>query len=93
MKTRIKINKNLRGFAPGQTTMIEVDDNGVPIDPFWRKRLKDSNFDNCIEIVNDEQKEKPKKTTAKPIKSAEENTETNKPETEKSGVNDNVSDS
>jgi len=81
MKARIKINKSLRGFAPGQTTMIEVNEEGIPVDIFWRKRLKDSKFDKCIEFVDGEPKEKPKKSKpAKPAKPAagseSENTET-----------------
>lgn len=45
-----------RKFTPDdQPLEIEVDKNGIPLDKFWRNRLKDSEIDNCIEIY------KPKK--------------------------------
>ncbi len=63
MKCRIKINKSLRGFVPGQTTLIEVNEDGIPLDSFWRKRFKDAERDNCLEIVQDEKPKKQKKPT------------------------------
>ena len=41
----------LEKLKPGQEKKIEVDKIGTPIDKFWRRRLKDSKIDNCIEIV------------------------------------------
>lgn len=45
-----------RHFTPDdQPLEIKVDENGIPLNKFWRNRLKDSEIDNCIEIY------KPKK--------------------------------
>lgn len=40
----------MNGFTKGQEITI-ADENGMPTDPFWRRRLKDSKIDNSIEIV------------------------------------------
>ena len=32
---------SIKGFVPGQTFTLKVDDNGVPIEAFWRARVKD----------------------------------------------------
>ena len=59
----IKVNKPFLGldknkFQEGK--ILEIKDNqGIPIDPFWRARLKDSKKDKCISIV--EKKEVNKK--------------------------------
>ena len=45
---KIKIN-NLPGFAG--TLTIQTDKDDVPLERFWRKRLKDAETDNCIEIL------------------------------------------
>lgn len=38
------------GKKPGDT--IEVKDkNGVPVDRYWRNRLKDSALDKCVSVV------------------------------------------
>jgi hypothetical protein len=50
MKTKIKLNVDFKGFKAGQIISVDFDK-----DIFWRKRLKDSKIDNCIEIY-----EKPK---------------------------------
>lgn len=52
---KIKIN-NVTGFAG--TLTIQTDENGVPLERFWRKRLKDAETDNCIEIVKTPKKGK-----------------------------------
>lgn len=49
MKTiKLKINS-----VPGYAGIISVqtDDNGVPLERFWRNRLKDAKADNCVEVV------------------------------------------
>ena len=47
---KLKLNTPLRGYKEGQT--IEVKDvDGVPVDRFWRDRLKDSERDNCVTVV------------------------------------------
>jgi len=47
---KLKIN-NVDGYA-GIVT-IATDENGTPLDQKWRRRLKDAEFDNCVEQVKD----------------------------------------
>lgn len=51
---KIKIN-NVPGFS-GVVT-VQADENGLPLESFWRRRLKDAETDNCVEVV------KPRKTS------------------------------
>ncbi len=45
-----KSSTTLHGLKPGAKTTIKVDAHGVPKDQHWRRRLKDSVIDGCIEI-------------------------------------------
>lgn len=48
-KITIVINKDFGEFKKG--SKIKVDANkGIPLDKFWRDRLKDSEIDNCVSI-------------------------------------------
>lgn len=57
---KLKINS-----VPGYTgtVTIQTDDNGVPLERFWRNRLKDAVTDNCVEVVKPSPR-KPKKEQA-----------------------------
>lgn len=48
---KIKLNIPLAGYQKGQTISIDADSKGTPIDKFWRRRLKDAEIDNCVEVV------------------------------------------
>lgn len=48
---QIKINKPLRNHNVGDVVLIKVDSHGVPLERYWRDRLKDSKTDKCIEFV------------------------------------------
>lgn len=52
---KLKLNQDLK-MPKGKLTkdsIIEIADaDGVPLDKFWRNRLKDSAIDNCVEIVS-----------------------------------------
>lgn len=37
----------------GDEVIVACDKDGVPLDNFWRNRVKDSEIDNAIEIVNE----------------------------------------
>lgn len=39
-----------RAFHP-HTVTVQTDDNGVPLERFWRNRLKDAKTDNCVEVI------------------------------------------
>ena len=61
---KIKLNTDLNGLKKGRIINVETDSDGIITDSFWRKRLIDSEIDNCIEIVT-EKKDKPSKRVAK----------------------------
>ncbi len=50
-KISLKINKPFSGKKAGDIIEISTDKIGVPLDAYWRNRLKDSEIDNCIEIL------------------------------------------
>lgn len=52
MKTIIlKLNKDLRDKKAGDTITLKVDRDKVILDSYWRRRFKDAEIDNCVEIV------------------------------------------
>ena len=48
-KLQIIINKDFMGYKKGTTITVNAE-KGVPLDKFWRDRLKDSKIDNCVSI-------------------------------------------
>ena len=69
---KIKLNVSMRGFHAEQEITIG-DENGIPLDPFWRRRLKDAEIDNSVEIVQTKPKsetETKSKQTRKPRSSS-----------------------
>ena len=55
----LKIN-NVIGYSGKQA--IAVDKHGVPLDKFWRDRLKDAVIDNCVEVIKPATKKAKKET-------------------------------
>lgn len=53
-KAKLKINRDFPSRNLKKDTIIEllVDDNNILLDLYWRRRLKDSKIDNCVEIVS-----------------------------------------
>ncbi len=61
-KVELKVNRSMNGVHAGSVIKIEVSRGGIPIDPFWRKRVRDSKRDNCVEVIKEtETKPKPSK--------------------------------
>lgn len=62
MAKKVKIKNNsdvtIHGLKPGEELLIEVDENGTPIDRNWRRRFIDSKIDGAISIVKPEKKKK-----------------------------------
>jgi len=54
---KIKLNVAMKGYAKSQEITIG-DENGIPLDQFWRRRLTDAEIDNSIEIVQNKSIEK-----------------------------------
>ncbi len=42
---------NVRGHVAGKIVRCAVDADGVIIDRFWRRRLRDSERDGCVKLV------------------------------------------
>ena len=63
---KIKLNIAMKSYAKGQEITIG-DENGIPLDPFWRRRLKDAEIDKSIEIVQTKETVKTKEKS-KPTK-------------------------
>lgn len=47
----LKINQNMNGYLKGHVLTVICDDDHIPVDPFWRARLRDAETDNCCEIL------------------------------------------
>lgn len=57
---KIKILKELQNnnkiYKINDELEIEADENSIPLNKFWRNRIKDAKIDNCIEILNNKVK-------------------------------------
>lgn len=70
MKMKVRVLKDLGTHKPGDIVDVEFDWDGNATDRFWRRRLKDSKIDNCVEFVEDK---KPHKKEVKKDESKGEN--------------------
>lgn len=57
-ETKVKILLPIHGYKHGQMVNVPVDKNGVPLDKIWRRRFNDRKFDKCIELIEDDKKNK-----------------------------------
>lgn len=55
---KLKLNEAMQGYEAGRVITVQADSNGLPLEKFWRRRLKDAQTDKCVEIVK---ASKPKK--------------------------------
>jgi len=53
---RLQINKPLQGLQKGATIKLVADENSLPVDNYWRRRLKDADQDGCVEILASKKK-------------------------------------
>jgi len=51
------ICKSVPGYKPNEVVEV-ADAKGVPLEKFWRKRLRDAEIDNCCEIIPDKKAKK-----------------------------------
>jgi len=67
MRKQLLIKKPLGVYKAGETIYVDCDKAGIPLDQYWRNRLKDSVVDGCVEEI---QPEKPiaKKEEKKEVK-------------------------
>lgn len=50
-KTTITINSDALKKRFGASVEIEIDENGTPIDRYWRNRARDAAIDGCITLA------------------------------------------
>jgi hypothetical protein len=48
---KLQLFQDLRGKKTGQIIKLKTDKDYVPYDIYWKRRLKDAEFDNCVVIV------------------------------------------
>ena len=48
---QLKINKPIHGHPSGSTVRVQADDASVPLDKFWRDRIRDAEIDDCVTVV------------------------------------------
>jgi hypothetical protein len=53
MPMKLKVNVSLRGAPAGSVILIQTDNDGIPLDRYWRRRLVDAKIDNCVEVVSE----------------------------------------
>lgn len=57
MKTKIVNGKNKYSInlkiKDGSIVKVETDIEGIPVNVFWRRRLRDSKTDGCCSLVED----------------------------------------
>lgn len=50
-KILLKLNSSLAGYPEGHLLQIDADDEGIPLDRYWRSRLRDAEIDNCVAVT------------------------------------------
>ncbi len=61
---KIEIKKRMANHSVGDIVHLPADENGVPLDLFWRRRFKDAETDDCCEVI----KSAPNKPVSTPKK-------------------------
>ena len=64
-KRRLILNHPWDGRIKGSKVSVQCDDNGIPIEKIWRKRLRDAETDNNVTWAPEE-KAKPEKVKPEP---------------------------
>ena len=70
---KIRINKDIGEFKAG-TQIVTPDVDGIPTNPYWRRRLADARIDDCCTAITTKSKPKPEAkadTRKKPTKGAQ----------------------
>ncbi len=62
---QIKVNGTLPGYAKGRVITVACDPTGIPLEEYWRRRLKDAETDNCCEVVVEKREDPPKSESPK----------------------------
>lgn len=68
---QLKLNASLRGNPEGSVVNVRVNKDGVPLDRYWRDRMKDSKTDGCVEMIKETKTPKAKTMVAETAKKGE----------------------
>lgn len=60
-KLKISIDKSFMQYTKGSIITVNAN-KGIPVDKFWRDRLKDSEIDGCVSVVKKTRKPSVKKS-------------------------------
>lgn len=58
----LTINNSALKKLFGESIQINVDENGVALDRYWRNRIRDSKIDNCVTITETKKSRKTETT-------------------------------
>lgn len=58
MIRKLKLNQDIGQYKQGSVVRVNCDNTGIPLDREWRRRVRDSHLDNCVEWVEDRPKAK-----------------------------------
>jgi hypothetical protein len=58
---KLRLNTDLLKHKAGAVIKLESDNDGNPLDSFWARRIKDSEIDNCVEIITEAKKSNKKR--------------------------------
>lgn len=62
-KIKIRVNLNLLHRKKGDEFYINCDNDGVPLEKYWRARLIDSKEDGCITVIKEKDSESKTETS------------------------------
>lgn len=48
----LKLNYDMKGHKKDTVLLVKVDKEGVPVDRYWRDRVKESTKDDCVSWVD-----------------------------------------
>lgn len=65
---QLKLNAELAGHPSGSIIPIRTDKDGIPLDRYWRDRVKDAKIDDCVKILSKKELEEMQKVADKLIK-------------------------
>ncbi len=54
IKLYITVLKRFDRYLPGAKLRINADDDGTPLDRFWRRRIADADLDNSLTVSETE---------------------------------------
>ena len=56
MEKQIRINGLIPGHPQGSVVTVQCDDEGTPLEFFWRRQLKSAKLDGCCEFIEVKQR-------------------------------------